>query len=185
MKTLYLGFAAPATSRPPLRAIHGKGKKKNPTPFFLFLILMLIVGGIILSQRKFKEVIEYDEDGNPRLTPAREEEIKRAKDKLDEAELYVLLSLYDQYIECLLCPSGRIWIKEGEIAKIGTTINTSSRYVKAYYRKHRVEYIMYFRGPIDVVLKKEIDELGNYPLLPENLAREQPLLFPPLNSKLK
>lgn len=89
------------------------------------------------------------------------------------------------YIECLLCPGGRLWIKEGEIAKIGTTVNTTSRYDKAFYKKHGVEYITYIRGSIDLVLKTEIELLGKYPLMPENLVREQPLLFPPLNSKLK
>lgn len=149
------------------------------------MFVLLTAGILILGQRGFEEVIEYDQDGNPRLTPEREAEIKQAKDKLDEAEVYMLLSLYDHYIECLLCTGGRLWIKEGEIAKIGTTVNTTSRYNQAYYKKHGVEYIMYLRGTIGVVLKTEIDLLGKYPLMPENLARKQPLLFPPLNSKLK
>lgn len=170
----------------PLRVIPGGRKNKKPNPLvliFLFTLIAVIV--IIFGQRGFDDVVEHDEAGNPRLTPEREAEIEQAKKKLDEAEVYLLLALYDHYIVCLLCPGGRLWIKEGEIAKIGTTVNTTSRYKQAYYKKHGVEYIMYLRGPMDLVLKTEIDLLGKYPLLPENLAREAPLLFPPLNSKLK
>lgn len=170
----------------PLSVIPGGREKKKPNRLFPILLLILISGiVIILGQRGFKDVVEYDEDGNPRLTPERQTEIEQAKDKLDEAEVYLLLATYDHYIECLLCPGRRLWIKEGEIAKIGTTVNTTSRYKQAYYKKHGVEYIMYLRGSIDLVLKTEIDLLGNYPLLVENLAREEPLLFPPLNGKLK
>lgn len=177
--------AVKSTSYTQMKVIRGDAKMTpNRFPFYLAIVLM-VIGVIVFGRRGFDDVVEYDKDGNARLTPKREAEIAKAKDKLDEAEVYLLQSLYDQYIECLLCPSGGLWIKEGEIAKIGTTVNTTSRYDKAYYRKHGVEYIMYFRGTIDVVLKTEIELLGNYPLLPENLAREVPLVFPPLNSKLR
>jgi hypothetical protein len=150
------------------------------------LILALVtIGVVMLLKRGFNDVIEYDDESNARLTPEREAEIEKAKDRLDRAEVYLLISIYDHYIECLLCPGGRVWIKEGEIAKIGTTVNKTSRYDKTFYKKHGVEYITYLRGSIDLVLKTEIELLGKYPLMPENMARAQPLLFPPLNSKLK
>ena len=41
--------------------------------------------------------------------------------------------------------------------------------------------VMLAKLGFDMVLKTEIELLGNYPLMPENLARAQPLLFPPLN----
>lgn len=186
MKTPRLNTSAPIPRISPLRKIPDGSRKDNPNPLLPVLMIILVLTGIIIfGQRGFEEVVEYDKDENPRLTPEREAEITEAKDKIDEAEVYLLLSLYDHYIDCFLCKKGHLWIKEGEIAKVGTTINGTSRYKQAYYRKHGVEYIMYFRGSIDLVLKKEIDLLGRYPLMPENLARKQPLLFPPLNSKLK
>ena len=188
MNIARFGAAAPAYPVSPLRGIPGGRRKKSPNPLFLILILTLlsvVIAMIIFGQRSFKDVTEYDEEGNPRLTPEREAEIEKAKNKLDEAEVYILLALYDHYIECKLCPDGRAWIKEGEIAKIGTSVNTTSRYNQAYYKKHGVEYITYLRGSVHLVLKTEINLLGRYPLMPENLARQEPLLYPPLNSKLK
>ena len=159
---------------------------KGPDYFFnIFMLVLVAIGIVLFAKRNFDDVIVYDEEGNAQLTPERQSEIEKAKERLDRAEVYFLIAIYDHYIECLLCPKGRVWIKEGEIAKIGTTVNTRSRYDKAFYKKHGVEYITYIRGPIDLVLKTEIELLGKYPLMPENLARKQPLLFPPLNSKLK
>lgn len=108
-KLSHFGAVAAATQTSPLRVIPGRRRKKLPNPMFLILMFVFLTAGIIiLGQRGFEEVIEYDQDGDPRLTPEREAEIKRAKDKLDEAEVYMLLSLYDHYIECLLCTGGRL-----------------------------------------------------------------------------
>ena len=181
MKTLYLNAHATSDYTPTAKVLPGS-QRKMPNNLLVLLILALVtVGGVILAKRGFDDVIEYDDKGNARLTPEREAEIENAKDRLDRAEVYLLIFIYDHYIECLPCPGGRVWIKEGEIAKIGTTVNTTSRYDKAFYKKHGVEYNTYLRGSIDLVLKTEIELLGKYPLMPENLAREQPLLFPPLN----
>lgn len=185
MRLQYLRAPFPVDHRSPVKSVSSSPKKWPNNFFILFALALLAFGIVMFGKRGFEEVIEYDDEGNARLTPEREAEIEEAKERLDRAEVYLLISIYDHYIECLLCPDGRLWIKEREIAKIGTTVNATSRYDKAYYKKHGVEYIMYIRGSIDLVLKTEIDLLGKYPLLPENLAREQPLLFPPLNSKLK
>ena len=174
-----VGYASPVKNTP-------VSQKNRPNNFFILFILALIaIGVVMLAKRGFKDVVEYNDEGNARLTPEREAEIEQAKDRLDQAEVYLLIAIYDHYIECPLCHDGRLWITEGEIAKIGTTVNTTSRYDKAFYKKHGVEYITYIRGSIELVLKTEIELLGKYPLMPENLAREHPLLFPPLNSKLK
>ena len=78
------------------------------------------------SQTGFKDVIEYNDEGNARLTPEREAEIEQAKDRLDQTEVHLLIAI-DHYIECPLWPDTyRLWIKEGEIMKIGTTVNTQA-----------------------------------------------------------
>ena len=175
----------PAKSRdlPVLKVIHG-GKKKKPN-FLPFLIVGIIITAIFFGRKGFNDVVEYDESGKPQLTSQRLQEIERAKEKLDHAEVYFLISNADQFIECFLCPGGKMWIKKGETAKIGTTINPRSRYGVKYYAQHNVNYQLMFRGSIDQVLKKEIELLGAYPLWPENTNRKAPLLVPPLNTKLK
>ena len=160
----------------------GRSKKISYLPFVIFVV---VIGIIVMGRKSFADVVTYDENGQPQLTAERQQEIDKAKEKLDKAEVYLLISNADQFVECFLCPDGKAWLKKGETAKIGTTINPKQRYGVRYYQRHNLSYNLLFRGTIDQVLKKEIELLGAYPLLEENIRRKKPLLMPPLNSKLK
>ena len=177
------GEARSSAVQKPLAVVHrGGGRRLFHWPFLLVFIAILL---FFMARRGYEDVIIHDRDGNPQLTAERQAEIEKARDKLDQAEVYFLISNIAQMIECFLCAEKQTWLKAGEIAKIGTTVNPGSRYNQQYYIRHNVRYQTVFTGRVDQVLKKEIELLGAYPLLPENTTRENPLLFPPLNSKLK
>lgn len=162
-------------------------KSQNMKLMFWLLLLVVVsaIGYFVVNASKYDEVVISDPDGNPILTPEREEELYRRQMKNSEgAEQYVLVTTTPGLRECYLCPTGSVWLEAGEIAKVGISTNGQSRYSIEYYMKHRVYYLMEYRGDLATAKNREIVRLGSYPLLPENQKREYKLLYPPLNSKL-
>lgn len=61
-------------------------QRKKPNNFFILLMLALLAIGVIMfAKRGFDDAVDYDGEGNARLTPEREAEIEKAKDRLDRA----------------------------------------------------------------------------------------------------
>ena len=162
----------------------GKGGGGSP-PFWLFLLILGLAGGLVYNYSSYEEVVHTDPEGNPALTLERQAEIAgRQKKNAEEAEQYVLRAIAPGYRECYLCPEGKTWLEANEIAKIGVSTNGKSRYPLNFYERHGVYYDVEYRGNLSIAKNREIARLGGYPLLPENQKREQKLLYPPLNSKL-
>lgn len=156
----------------------------NGAPFWLFLVILGLLGGLIYNYSRYDEVVTTDADGNPVLTPEREAELTRRQQKnAEEAEQYILIAVAPGYRECYLCPEGKVWLETNEIAKIGVSTEGQGRYSSAFYVHHGVDYIMEYRGNLTIAKNRELARLSGYPLLPENQKREQKLLYPPLNSK--
>ena len=161
----------------------GKGGGGSP-PFWLFLLILGLAGGLVYNYSSYEEVVHTNPDGNPALTPERQAEIAgRQKKNAEEAEQYILIAVDPGYRECYLCPEGKVWLETGEIAKIGVSTNGQGRYSSEFYIYHGVNYIMEYRGDVTTAKNRELARLGSYPLLPENQKRQQKLLYPPLNSK--
>ncbi|MEN0003557.1 MAG: hypothetical protein AAF798_05415 [Bacteroidota bacterium] len=152
----------------------------------LLLLTVVMIGAfLVIYLKKYDELVTEDANGNPALVPDRRAEIEKRKYKnSNEAEQYVLRAIAPGFVECYLCPDGKVWLEANEIAKIGVSTNGQDRYSAEYYRKHGLYYVMEYRGDLATAKNKEIERLGTYPLLPENQKREQRLIYPPLNSKL-
>lgn len=159
--------------------------QNNRSLFWLLLFCAVFIGYLVYGSLGYDDVVTSDPDGNPILVPERQAEIERRQRKNSEgAEQYVLRAIAPGYRECYLCPAGKVWLEVNEIAKIGITTDGQSRYSIAYYEKHRVYYVMEYRGDLTSAKNREVARLGAYPLLPENQKRERKLVYPPLNSKL-
>lgn len=145
-------------------------------------ITLTIIAFTIYAALKFVEVVEKI-DGEWVLKKERQDEIDRMKNQQDDAELYYLYARVDGMYKCYLCePSNMIYMNKGEILKIGmTTRDKTKRYGIDWLWNNRAVYKVKKRGDIATVRKAEIEAIGNYPLLPENIKRNHRtrLVVPP------
>lgn len=107
----------------------------------------------------------------------REEAIARKVEKFEtQTELYMLVAELSSYYLCPACPpeatkKGKYYLKEGEVYKYGITTNAKNRYSKAELLKWKLNYVLLDAGNYTDMASKEVVLNGNYPILPENLAR--------------
>ena len=153
-------------------------KKKNHFPLIIAAAAILIVCAI-----KWRDVVIYV-DGEAQLTTKYQEELQKKLDKADEAEQYALLALVDGWYTCVHSGFGSYYLKAGEVWKYGTTgKGERGRYEVKFLSSNRVIYTVQFRGTLHECLLEEQNKLYTYPVLPENLAREEALrlIRPPYN----
>lgn len=153
-------------------------KKKNPLPFIIGSAVILIFCAL-----KWHDVVEYV-NGEPQLSRKHQEQLQNKLNEADEAEQYALIALTDGWYACLHSGFGTYYLKAGEVWKYGTTTKgEKGRYEYKFLRGNGVYYIVQFRGTLHECLKEEQNKLYTYPLLPENLAREEELrlIRPPYN----
>jgi len=153
-------------------------KKKDHFPLIIAASALLIVGAL-----KWRDVVEYV-NGEAQLTAKYRKELQNKIDEADEAEQYALIALTDGWYTCVHSGFGAYYLKAGEVWKYGTTTKgEQGRYDYKFLRANRVNYVVQFRGTLHACLKEEQVKLYMYPLLPENLAREEELrlIRPPYN----
>jgi hypothetical protein len=142
---------------------------------------------IVLAALQWADVVEWV-DGAWRLTPKREAKRDKHIKNIDDAEQYVLLAIAPGYYDCLHCPSKRIYLHTNEVWKYGVTNQgEKQRYPSQYFEQRQLRYHVQFRGTYSQCLVEEKRKLFEYPLLPENLARPDPLklVLPPGNLQLR
>ena len=121
---------------------------------------------------------------NPKREAKRDKQIKN----IDDAEQYALIANVPGYYECLHCPSKHIYLYTNEVWKYGVTNQgEKQRYSSQYFEQRQLRYQVQFRGTYSQCLVEEKRKLFEYPLLPENLARPDPLklVLPPGNLQLR
>ncbi len=161
--------------------------KLQPTPqgpkkFLLFLLICGIFG-LFAYWRGMDEVIIGD-DGALVLSPERQDELDRRIYRLDNAEQYVLIAMYDGHYPCYNCGPDtlKIFLFAGETWKYGVTIQgQKGRYSTKKLNGMGLDYRVQLRSNIHNCLKAEAKMIFHYPLMPENIKRLRPINRPPGN----
>jgi hypothetical protein len=151
------------------------------------LLLWSVASLLLMAALQWADVVEWV-DGEWRLKPKREAERDRQMRKVDDAEQYALVAKMPGYYECLHCPSKRVYLHANEVWKYGVTNQGEKlRYSAQFLQQNRLDYKMQFRGTYSQCLIEEKRKLFEYPLLPENMIRPDPLklILPPGNLQLR
>ena len=156
-------------------------KKPNPKNYnWLWLVVILVV----VMAAKFADFVDRQPDGGYILKPKRKRELERRKGKLDESEQYALKATINGWYECHNCgKETQIYLYIGEVWKYGVSRNGVRRYASWEYKENDLAYIMEYKGTLTECSKRELEQIYNYPLLPENLKRDFKLPRPPGNKK--
>jgi hypothetical protein len=84
-----------------------------------------------------------------------------------------LLPINNGYFECAHSPSGRFYLKTGEIYRYGTTGETTvgRGYSETWLIRNNLSFKIILEGNLALVLAEQTALIGSYPLLPENMLR--------------
>lgn len=162
-------------------------EKGGKSPRFMPPLLFLLTIAGIFFAIKWKDVVRQRDDGSWELQEWRNEETQKEIERNDEAEQYRLLAISSGYYPCYFCPTGEIWINQGETLKIGTTTNPSTRYTAEWLQRENVRYHTDTVGDLATVRREEIRKIATYPLWPENMRRpkDQRLVVPPFHRTMR
>ncbi len=154
--------------------------------YFLFLLGVITTICLFAKILKWNDVVSVDENGKLQLTDERKQAVSDRHDRLDNAELYMLIAEVDGYFECPSCPlgthkRGKYFLKAGEVYKYGVTIQKKDRYTESELNRWRLTYVDLDRGSDTAMKKKETTLIAEYALHPENLKRSEKwrLAIPP------
>ncbi len=152
-------------------------------------IPLLIAGTLflIVCALKWQDVVEYV-NGEAQLTEKHQKQLEKKLNELEDAEQYALVATKDGFFPCLHSGFVRYYLHVGEVWKYGvTTKGERGRYSSEYILNNSVAYIVQFKGTLSDCYQAEQIQLFSYPVLPENLARQEMyrLLRPPNNPILK
>lgn len=149
-------------------------QKRDPK-FPLKWIFLILLGcfGVIMAYEKFDDFVKRKSDGTYELQEERKDKLNdRVKRMRSEAEQYVLRASKNGFYECLHCPNGVFYLYKGEAWKYGvTTRGKFGRYKPQYLKRMGLIYEMQYSGSLQQAMELELIKIGQYPLLPENLAR--------------
>lgn len=151
-------------------------RKKN---FFLLGLAF----AVITCALAWRDVVEYV-NGEARLTAKYQEKLDKKMNEPDKAEQYALVANINGNYACLHSGRAVFFLKAGEVWKYGVTSNGErGRYTTEFLQNNNVSYKIQFRGTMKDCLREEQKRLYQYPILPENLAREEVnrLIRPPYN----
>jgi hypothetical protein len=181
-----------------------KGKtpapKQNPHRGNLWYIMIIsFVGFVIIMAipKSWEEAVTQQEDGSYRLSEKWEKTILRKKEKIEKHRLYMLVASTNGYFQCAHSPSGKFYLKAGEVYRYGTTGDTFTTrgYTQKWLADNNLTLITIMEGDLAMVMAAQTTLIGNYALLPENLQRPLPseasakpywyrLVLPPGNKSL-
>lgn len=161
--------------------------KHTPDPLWKnwkFWAVILLVISVVVASLKFDDVVEYGEDGKPRIKPERTRRLADTIRYYEGAEQYVLVATKAKFYLCPSCPhQDSIFLWVGEVWKYGTTINGQSGRYKTGLPDPSLDYQIQFAGALARCKSEEQLKIVYYPALPENLKRkdEDKLARPPGN----
>lgn len=179
MNTLFIKDKNLELSELPLRV--SPPKAKPPNLFFLFLLVAITLTLFYSGKKPF---IEVDDEGNTKLAEWRKEKLNKELNELDEAEQYVLLAKRNGWYPCFNCLiSSTIFLNQNEVWKYGYTKKGEGGRYQNSLEGTNLKYVTQFVGTISECMKEEKRKIYYYALMPENLARENPLMRPPGNKQ--
>jgi hypothetical protein len=157
-----------------------RSKEQRNNYWFLFFIILLM----LYCAQNFDDFTIKNDDGTYEISQQRQEELQKRKEKIDKAEQYALVAVSNGLYPCFNCGEQQhIFLYIGEVWKYGVSKNGNQRYKKHWYKSMRLEYLTQFTGIYSECLKRELDQIYQYPILPENLKREEKLPRPPGNKE--
>jgi hypothetical protein len=153
-----------------------KNNDQNPHYGIWYFILTLgLIGFTVFMAipKSWEEAVTQQDDGTYRLSKKWEETILRKQRKVRKHRLYVLVASTNGYFQCPHSPTGKFYLKAGEVYRYGTTGETFAArgYSKRWLAVHNLTLISIMEGDLATVVAEQTLLIGSYPLLPENLQR--------------
>lgn len=174
--------------------------KQNPRRGNLWYILIISLVGFVLFMaipKTWEEAVSQQEDGSYRLSKKWERVISRKEEKIKKHRLYILMAIRNGYFDCSHSPTGKFYLKGGEIYRYGTTGETtvSRGYSETWLIKNNLTFKVIMESDLTTITLAQTTLIGQYPLLPENMQRPLPgkelakpywfrLVLPPGNKSL-
>lgn len=162
-------MVAPTQPRPA-----GMPPEKQSRSPYRWLLLVIVFGFIVfMAFEKFDDFVQRNPDGTYVLKKKRRDQLNDKVHRMrEETEQYVLRASKSGYYQCLHCPNGVFFLHANEVWKYGiTTQGKYGRYKPQYLRRMGLIYEVQYIGNLQKAMEQELIKIGNYPLLPENLAR--------------
>lgn len=174
-----------------------KQKPRRGNLWYILIISTIGFGIFMAIPKTWEEAVTLQEDGSYRLSEKWEKTILRKKKKIKKHRLYVLVATQNGYFDCPHSPTGKFYLKKGEIYRYGTTGETTvgRGYSETWLIKNNLTFKVIMEGDLATVTLAQTTLIGQYPLLPENMQRPLPgdelakpywfrLVLPPGNKSL-
>jgi len=147
------------------------------------MVLLLISAiGVFIQIAKNRFVIWKGEGAE--LTPKRKEKLQKELLALQNAEQYALIVRRADWYPCYQCKDDAVvFLTQGEVWKYGVTRRGQPGRYPEGLPFSGLLYVVQFQGTWQECLAEKIRKSQAYGLLPENLKRKHPLLFPPGNKR--
>ena len=140
----------------------------------LFIFLGLLISILIMSiPKSWQEATEENEKGELSLSKSWAESVGKKVEQHQQHELYMLVATRDGNYLCQHCSTTQFFLKAGEVYRYGTTgLGQQGRgYTESWVNRHQLNYYHLATGDVATIKSKEALLIGNYVLLPENVAR--------------
>lgn len=168
-----------------------------PLGLLLTALLVSLFFLYMAIPKTWEEATKTADDGTITLADDWAGTIERKLSKYEKHDLYALLAVNDGYFECKHCPTGKFFLKKGELYRYGTTGDGQNGrgYNEEWIYINKLFYIHLLSGDLTTVSIAQASFIGAYALLPQNLARPLPnssearpywyrLVIPPGNNSL-
>lgn len=173
--------------------------KIAPAPFATRLLFSLLSMACIYMAipKSWEEATRTAPDGTVSLADDWARTIEKKKSKFEKHDLYMLRAARDGYFLCKHCPTGKFFLKTGEVYRYGTTGEgqMGRGYNREWLNAYGLIYVRLITADLTTVKIAQTTSIGKYALSPENLARPLPnssnsrsywyrLVLPPGNNSL-
>ncbi|MEZ5039992.1 MAG: hypothetical protein R2828_08870 [Saprospiraceae bacterium] len=140
---------------------------------YTLLIITLLFFVYMALPKSWEEATTVKKDGTLALSKEWAETIDRKKDQYAYHDLYQLIAAKNGYYSCKHCPTGKFYLKVGEVYRYGTTgIGQEGRgYSEEWLNDHLLNYVIIMTGDIAIIKTQEAILIGSYAIFPENLNR--------------
>lgn len=140
---------------------------------YTLLIITLLFFVYMALPKSWEEATTIKKDGTLALSKEWAETIDKKKDQYAYHDLYQLIAAENGYYSCKHCPTGKFYLKVGEVYRYGTTgIGQEGRgYNKSWLDKNFLNYVHILTADLATIKSEEIVLIGGYALFPENLKR--------------
>lgn len=163
--------------------------KLKPSTFLLVFIGLFSLIMLFNNTGKKKKTLLFEEvvtknDNGWELSPNRVAKLNSDTMKMDNAEQYVLRASITGIYPCPSCPyRDSIFLNKNEIYRYGITINGEKGRYGNLLNVKNLNYFTQYKGDLKNCLIEERKRIIRYPLLQENLRRDNPIARPPGNYK--